>query len=206
MMKGAIFIKACILLCLVTLISCNRKASESGESKDQVQVAPQAAPNQTNNSIEVYRNPDPEAKNPSEIRRYPFVSDPDTVVHLVKTACYGECPVFTATIIANGEVRYHGKQNVERMGFYKSRIHKRVIQEIDQKLMAMEFYQLEDRFPQDPEDVILDAPWTYLFSEYKKKRNYIAINHGAPQELTNLINFVERELEILEWQRNVKND
>ncbi|SRR6056297_413760 len=206
MMKWQIVTKTYILFSLIILFSCNRQANESVESPKQTEPVAQTATNETNNSIEVYQNSNAEAGNSSKVRRNPFVSNPDTVIHLVKTACFGNCPVFTATILASGEVMYHGKQDVERIGHYEARIHKRIIEALDEKMMSMEFYDLNERYPDNQEEIILDAPWTYVFSENGKKRNFIAINHGAPEELRNLIYFVEREFEQLNWQQVTKKD
>lgn len=199
-MKLQIILKGIAFVLLIGFFACNRQASTSmADSKTSSRSFEKAdAP------IEKKMESSGQADQPDDLKpnpiRNPFVTDPDTVIHLEKTACYGSCPVYTATILADGQVFYEGKQFVDKKGFYTSKMSKKDVRSIDQKLLSIEFFKMEDRYPEEEKDIILDLPWIYLFSEYQKRRKHIAINHGAPEELTQFIEEVDRKLDQLNWK------
>ena len=188
-----------LVLILISIFACNRKSKEAtAEAPPQKQIV-ERAKSETNNSIEPYQKSDAPADLQPSPMRNPFVSDPDTVIHIEKTGCYGDCPVFTATILATGASFYQGKQGVEKVGAFTANMHKRVIRKIDEKLSAIEFYEMEGRYPENEKEIIPDLPWIYIFSEFEAKENHIAINHSAPENLKDFILYVEQELDKLRW-------
>jgi hypothetical protein len=134
--------------------------------------------------------------------RSPFVKDPDTVFYMEKTACYGNCPVYTATILADGKVYFHGKRNVDKQWLYTAELTKAQVSSLDRKILDANFFELEDRYPIDEDNIILDLPWVYVFSEYQKKRKRIAINSAAPDALNQLVHDIDQVLADLRWKKS----
>jgi hypothetical protein len=65
-------------------------------------------------------------------------------ITMKRTACYGTCPVYTATLSVNGKAKYEGIKHVERIGKYSG------------ELFLIEYGKL-----------------CYLIDEYLKNRKYL---------------------------------
>ena len=190
-----------VWITLVGLFACNRQSTSSMVDSKNSDRSLEKAELPTGVKMESSGNADqPDDLNPNPMRN-PFVTDPDTVTHLEKSSCYGSCPVYTATILADGQVFYEGKRHVQKIGGYTAKMQKKDIQSIDRMLLAIDFFQMEGRYPENDKEIILDMPWIYVFSEYQKRRKRIAINNGAPQELMQFIDEVDRKLDQLSWKR-----
>lgn len=193
-------------LFLVTIFACNRHTNSSASDRKSYQPFAERKDEEKGTRFEKSQNSnDADSVQPLPMRN-PFTNNPDTVIYLEKTACYGSCPVFSATILANGDVYYRGKQNVDKIGAYTARINKRQIQLIDQKILSIGFFDLAGQYPEDENNIILDFPWIYLFSEFRDKQNHIAINNGAPAELLDFIDYVEQKLDGLYWNLREEKD
>jgi hypothetical protein len=196
-MKLPSALQVVIFFFIITLFACNRRANEATSEDVPKQVVPQKAQkNYSKSTLEQHQNAN--AVHPSPIRNS-SANDPDTVIHIQKTACYGDCPVFTATILSTGESFYRGKNNVEKIGDFTAKIDQRAIRKIDEKLMKIDFYDLKGRYPEDEKEIILDLPWVYVFSEFEDQEKHVAINNSGPKKLLNLISYVEMELDKLNW-------
>lgn len=191
---------------LMAIFACNRNANNSASEVKSNQPNAEIEVEETDTRIDSSQNSSAADSMQTSPMRNPFANNPDTVIYLEKTACFGSCPVFSATILANGEVFYRGKENVEKIGFYTAKIDKRQIQLIDAKLLAIGFFDLAGQYPEDENNIILDFPWIYLFSELKDRQNHIAINNGAPAELLDFIDFVEHKLDDLDWNLREEKD
>jgi len=206
-MKRSSAIPIIIFFSIIAIAGCNRKANKATTSDE---VSQKSVPRQAHNAKKTAANANATGvvgdDAPTNPRRNPYVSDQDTVVHINKTACYGDCPVFSATILANGDSFYTGKQNVEKIGTYTAKISQRAIIKIDEKLLEIDFYDLNGRYPEDEKEIIVDLPWVYIFSELKEQKNHVAVNHSGPKKLMNFISFVEVELDKLNWtSREIKD-
>lgn len=136
--------------------------------------------------------------------RHQDPESPDTVFMLQKTACYGKCPVFTATILSNGTMKYTGKRNVDKVGQYTSKISRIEISKIDRELKRVDILSFAEHYPLDRQDIV-DAANTIIYTQFDGESKRIFINHGAPDELKRLINKVERILEEANWEKGNSN-
>ncbi len=55
---------------------------------------------------------------------------PQLLASIERTACYGQCPMYKARFMDNGEVIYVGRRFVEKIGTYKGLISAEEIQAI----------------------------------------------------------------------------
>ncbi len=193
-----------LFLSLVFMQSCTRKGSTAVTQKPKTDVQKNLEKKEAATDSKV-DNPDVMDVPKDAVRRplrSPFVKDPDTVFHLEKTACYGDCPVYTATILADGKAYFHGKRNVDKKGFYKAELTKDQVSRIDRKILGADFFEFEDRYPIDEDKIVLDLPWVYVFSEYQNKRKRIAINSAAPEALTQLVDDIDEAISNLQWKKS----
>jgi hypothetical protein len=128
-----------------------------------------------------------------------YGSDPDTVIMMKKTSCYGDCPVYQVSILSNGTLSYHGKRNVERKGHFSASISLSKIRKIDQRMDNISILNMANHYPEEGED-ILDISNIILLTQFKSKKKEIFINHGAPEELMNFVSYIEQIVESVDWK------
>jgi len=187
----------------LSITACNRKSSPSvnqeqptaaAKNKSKLEIAePEAPVDKANDRVEIG---DQIQTTPL---RSPFQEEPDTVFLIRRTACYGNCPQYTALLLSDGKALYHGKRNVDKIGSYLSQVNKRKVFELDGRIQKAKFFEFADAYPENGERIV-DASNTILFSEYQSKRKKIDINHDAPAELIQLIDFMDSFFDGLEWQ------
>ncbi|MFM1875753.1 MAG: hypothetical protein RL266_1490 [Bacteroidota bacterium] len=74
-------------------------------------------------------------------------SEPQMLATIQRTACYGQCPIYKATFMDNGEVIYVGKMFVEKIGTYKGLLSAQDVVEITNKITEYEYYALDSLYP-----------------------------------------------------------
>ena len=66
------------------------------------------------------------------------------VATLIKTACYGSCPIYEMTIYSNLVVEFSGERFVNNIGKFTSRIAQSDLQNLQDAFSENEFFELED--------------------------------------------------------------
>ena len=77
----------------------------------------------------------------------PLVAEPQLLASIQRTACYGQCPMYKATFLDNGEIKYVGKRFVEKLGTYSALISAEKIQEIKDMAKEYEYFKLDSLYP-----------------------------------------------------------
>lgn len=197
-MKALISIQVAFVI-LLLMFSCSRKTSPSA-------TTPPPSANSEKNETEKAAEEMDEGIAKADISeegsiplRNTRTSNPDTVVMIQTTACYGQCPVYKATILSNGNMFYLGKRHVDNVGYYKASISPAEIRKIDRKISAIGLMDMAERYPESGKD-ILDLSNTILISELKGERKKIYINHNAPVKLNEFITFIENIIKDTDWQ------
>ena len=194
MRKFSFYHVAIILACLFIVAACNRKSSQatSGNTTVKEKKEENVAERKEDKGISV--NLEEEGAVPLRSQR-----SPDTVVSMETTACYGECPIYIATLMSDGSLYYLGRKFVDNVGYYQAKVSYKHIRTIDQKMQAMDILSKAQHYPEDGED-ILDVSNTILTIEFKGKRKKIHINHAAPVELNSFVTYLEDFFKNIDWQ------
>lgn len=66
-----------------------------------------------------------------------------TWISLERTACFGECPIYTLTLRADGTAIYRGEDYVERVGLYQGRFWKGSFERLETLVERLGFWALE---------------------------------------------------------------
>ena len=74
-------------------------------------------------------------------------SEPQMLASIQRTPCYGQCPMYKATFMDNGEVKYVGKRFVEKIGTYSGLISAEQVLEIKQKITEYDYFGLDSLYP-----------------------------------------------------------
>lgn len=77
----------------------------------------------------------------------PIVQQPDSIsVRLERTACLGECPVYTVALGGDGSVRYEGREHVDRVGTATAKVAPAAVQAIVDAAREAGFFTMADRY------------------------------------------------------------
>ena len=188
----------------IAFVSCNRRSSVTAEQATKPQLKKSIKEGEVEESLDPMTKQNDQVEIGESIQtvplRSPFQEEADTVFLLKRTACYGNCPQYTAILLSDGTVYYQGKRNVDKIGRYTSKVNKRKIFELDGMIQKYGFYDFKEEYPVDDGEKILDASNTIVFSEYQSKRKEIFINHDAPAKLVELIDYMDSFFQRLEWE------
>ena len=70
----------------------------------------------------------------------------DALITLERTVCYGPCPIYKLTIIADGTVTFEGRQNVKVKGLVKSRINRDDLRNLIAAFEAASYFSLNESY------------------------------------------------------------
>jgi len=117
---------------------------------------------------------------------------------LEKTACYGECPVFTIQIYANGFIEFEGKRFVDKIGNFTNKIYKAEVDLLINDFVTAKFFEFEDKYTSEA----TDFPTTYITFNHDGRTKKITDYDGAPNELELLEDAVARYIKISNWKQS----
>lgn len=117
-------------------------------------------------------------------------STPSLFIKMQKTACYGTCPVYVVEIFSDGTVNFLGKQFVENIGKYTSKLSADDISILKSKILTIDFFNLQDTY--DSEITDFPSCITEVILEGKTKK--ITNRHGGPAELKTLEKLIEEKV------------
>ena len=133
------------------------------------------------------------------------VSD-EFVITLERTSCFGECPVYTVSIDAGGNVVYEGKKFVRVEGRQTDRIPASRAARLLATAERIGFFELRDRYrtirnPDGTETMVTDLPTTFVTitrgGQTKRVEDYI----GAPEGLKELEQEIDDLARATRWIR-----
>lgn len=124
----------------------------------------------------------------------PLAADQQTaepVLLFEKTPCFGPCPVYKATIYADGRVQYQGEQNVPLVGKHTLRLPADTVTYIRREAERMNFGSLRGSYSQNATDL----PSTYLtVRQPDGSLKEVRVEGGAPAELEKLLAYIHRQI------------
>ena len=104
------------------------------------------------------------------------------IIEMEKTACYGQCPVYTVKIDESGSGLFIGVENTKRLGLYSFQLKPDELSGLIASFEEIRFFELEDRYY----DHVTDLPTTYLTYRDDNREKRIMDYYGAPKSLKDL--------------------
>ena len=108
----------------------------------------------------------------------------DIVITIDRTSCFGDCPVYSAEIYANGDVVYVGRRFVKEEGERRFKISQETIQKIIKEFERIDYFSLKDKYVEDENRMsVTDLPTTTTSICLDGKKKSIVNYYGAPKKL-----------------------
>lgn len=118
-------------------------------------------------------------------------------VSIERTPCYGQCPMYKFSIYTSGYAVYEGKRFVEKLGKYEARISASVMEEIEQKAKAINYFGFRDEYPK----TAVDFPSVKTSMVLDGKRKNIMDGTGAPTALKEFEKYLDSVKDSVEWRQ-----
>jgi hypothetical protein len=106
----------------------------------------------------------------------------EIIIEMEKTACYGQCPVYTVKIDESGRGLFIGVENTAHLGLFSFRLRKEELNGLIASFERIRFFELKDRYY----DYVTDLPTTYLTFRNGSREKKVMDYYGAPKELKDL--------------------
>lgn len=104
------------------------------------------------------------------------------VFSMEKTACLGQCPVYSLKVYQDGWAELQGTANIQYLGKYHYKFSSREVDEIRAAFEQYDFFSLDEKYYAN----FSDLPTTYLFYQDGGKSKKVMDYYGAPENLKNL--------------------
>jgi hypothetical protein len=128
----------------------------------------------------------------------------DLIVRLERTACFGECPVYTVTIDGRGNVRYEGTRFVRVEGRQSDRIPVSRVAAILAAAEQIGFFELRDQYRvvenrDGSSTIVTDLPSTFVTISRDGRTKRIEDYFGAPEGLKQLERQIDETARTKRW-------
>ncbi len=119
----------------------------------------------------------------------------DTLVYMERTACFGDCPIYSVLVLSDGKTTYHGKRFVEKTGTYTLQLTSDDRQQIIRTADEIHIFNLNNKYDKP----ITDLPSTLLIYKHNNKRKQIIDRIDAPDSLKRFEKLIDKLIESKEW-------
>jgi hypothetical protein len=113
----------------------------------------------------------------------------ETSIEIVKTACFGSCPVYNFVVKGDGTSEYNGKRFVDLEGTHTRTFSADTTNMIFSRLIEADLWQYKNEYT----DEVTDLPTTYLTFKHEGKQKKMKLYFGVPEDLK----AISKELEAL---------
>jgi len=127
----------------------------------------------------------------------PMKTEPTLLASIERTACYGQCPMYKATFLDNGEVVYVGKRFVEKIGTYRTLLSEEEVRSIEKKIAETNYFSLDSLYPTP----ISDFPSCITEAILNGKRKKVIDKRNPPENLKAFEKFLDSLLEGKELEK-----
>ena len=143
-------------------------------------------------------NKDTTSATPSESSvKSPEQTAPQVLASIERTACYGRCPMYKATFMDNGEVKYVGKRFVEKIGTYKTLISAEEVLLIKKNIIEYDYFSLDSLYPTP----ISDFPSVITEASLNGQLKKVVDMRSPPDNLRDFEKFLDSLLEGKELEK-----
>ena len=177
------------LSCLI-FFACSKKISTTNAGNKNTTDVMKPAPTPVSNL-----KPSTTGKStmPSDIEQ-------NVVAMLKRTPCFGKCPSYELKVFDNGTATYTGFAFVEKIGKFEAHVSNDFISRLQQEAAKSAFNAFSEKYPVDG-STLTDIPSTISYVRMGKKGNRVANNYDAPKELMMFENWLENEIQNMEWKK-----
>ena len=124
-------------------------------------------------------------------------TEPQMLATIERTACYGRCPMYKATFMDNGEVKYVGKGFVDKIGTYKTLISTEDVLLIKKNITEYNYFGLDSLYPTP----ITDFPSSITEVNLNGNRKKVINRRNPPSNLKAFEKFLDSLLEGKELEK-----
>ena len=124
--------------------------------------------------------------------------DPNLLVSLNRTPCFGSCPAYKVEIFEDGTVKYKGSGYVKRIGFFTAKADADFIAQIMKQAETVNYLKFQNKYPAENIE-IADMPQTISYVRIGKEGKLIHTKLDAPKELVAFERWLEKHIENLQW-------
>ncbi len=121
----------------------------------------------------------------------------DLMVSYERTACYGECPVYTLKINKKGKMLFEGEENFDLIGKFWAQLSGEELEKLHEAFDKTNFFKLEDRYYKN----VSDLPTKYIYYSHEGDWKKIMDYYGAPEALEELEKYIEDLIYKTDWKK-----
>ena len=129
-------------------------------------------------------------------------SNPEMVISMKKTPCYGTCPVYEIKIFTNHKASLIAERNLPHIGEYTAIVPTEKYNELVDAFSNSSFFEFEDSYVAG----ITDLPTTFIYFSNQRRSKKIKDYYGSPQELKDLETMVAKLLDELQWKEETEKN
>jgi Domain of unknown function (DUF6438) len=126
----------------------------------------------------------------------PAIPKDSTFLIYKRSPCFGMCPYFDLTIYQSGYCVYEGKNFVDMVGFYHTRVESSVLQNILKTAEGIQYFSLADSYD-NPH--VTDLPTTTTGIMKNNVMKQVAARYKSPKELQELYQVLDEMIEASTW-------
>lgn len=120
-----------------------------------------------------------------------------------KTPCFGKCPVYEVKFFTDNTATWHGKMNVERMGWYEVELGEETIKAIRDKAHEVGFFDFHYEYP--IKHKVADLPSTITYLRIGDVEKTVKNTHEGPEKLAELEAYIEDIINKLDWKASPRD-
>jgi putative hemolysin len=129
----------------------------------------------------------------------PGETDPEPVITLERTPCFGFCPVYTLALYGDGWVVYDGRDFVEMTGEHRENIGVEAVNALAEQFVAAGYLEWDDAYTNRDRTDMPSAITSLTVDGRTKRINHYHGDDSAPQALTMLENLVDETANTAQW-------
>jgi hypothetical protein len=169
---------ALVLLCTLAVVSCKKKKEVAPTATQEVNEPAAAV-------VDLGFNPN------------------DTLLYYDKGACFGMCPIFTFVMYADGRAIYNGKNNVNRIGIYQTKVNDAALQKVIATAEKIGYFSFQDVYDNPS---VTDLPTIKTGVAVDGKLKKVASRYKGPQGLKLLYEEMDALIEAQNWVQGKANN
>lgn len=187
--------KLLIIIAVLTAACKNGNKAVAEDSKKTTKVE-QKVEEKANPKLES-KEQVPESETKAQINRTKNKLSDSLVVRIERTACFGRCPIYTASIYKSGFVLYQGEKWVEKEGLFQSKVSDEKINAIIKKAEAIGFFKMNESYDSP---YVTDLPSTIVTIRGKEMVKIVANRYQGPEELAAFEIYIDKVLNELVYK------
>ncbi len=116
------------------------------------------------------------------------------LLHYIRGACFGHCPVYGIDVYSDGRLVFDGKMFTKRKGKYMGQLSGEELAELIQRIGKTGFDTLSPIYPEEKTLYIPDLPNKEITVQLAGNYHKVIDNHSAPEILKQFEKWVENTL------------